>query len=112
MKGEVIGEIALVMSERDNVATALSDIESGTRIASPKMVNSADSISVTEDVPFGHKFALVEIIESENIYKYDEVIGIASTKIEPGEWVHVHNCESRRGRGDIATAKTNSEGKA
>jgi len=34
------------------------------------------------------------------VYKYGEVIGIATVDIKTGDYVHVHNIESTRGRGD------------
>jgi altronate dehydratase small subunit len=36
----------------------------------------------------------------DSIIKYGEVIGVATREIAPGQHVHVHNLESRRGRGD------------
>ena len=38
--------------------------------------------------------------------KYGEIIGQATEQIDPGEWVHTHNCKSTRGRGDIAEDET------
>ena len=37
----------------------------------------------------------------DNVLKYGEVIGKASRAISPGDWVHIHNVESARARGDI-----------
>ena len=34
------------------------------------------------------------------VYKYGEIIGIATVDIKTGDYVHVHNIESTRGRGD------------
>lgn len=36
----------------------------------------------------------------EQITKYGEEIGIATQEIRPGDYVHVHNLDSMRGRGD------------
>ncbi|MDQ6598863.1 SAF domain-containing protein [Bacillus salipaludis] len=41
----------------------------------------------------------------EDILKYGEVIGLATTDIEPGEHVHIHNLEGKRGRGDKVEVK-------
>ena len=38
--------------------------------------------------------------EGELIMKYGEEIGIATKDIVKGEYVHVHNLDSMRGRGD------------
>lgn len=96
MKGVVIDDVALLMTESDNVATALDGLEAGRTIE-----YEGDTVALVEAVPFGHKIALAEITEGETIRKYGEVIGRASRDIAPGEWVHTHNCESTRGRGDL-----------
>lgn len=102
MKGDVIEDIALVMSVDDNVATALDDLQAGCELPT-RGVDQDGSVTLAEDVSFGHKFALTTISSSEEVYKYDEVIGTAVADIEPGEWVHTHNCDSTRGRGDVDT---------
>ena len=38
--------------------------------------------------------------KGELINKYGEEIGIATKDIKKGEYVHVHNLDSMRGRGD------------
>lgn len=95
MKGIVLDDAALLMTESDNVATALDDLEAGRSIE-----DEGDTVALVEAVPFGHKIALAEIAEGETIRKYGEVIGQATQDIAPGEWVHTHNSESTRGRGD------------
>jgi len=93
---------AIVLNERDNVATALCEIRSGERIS----VRNGEEreIEVTQDIPFGHKFAIREIQKGEHIIKYGEIIGRALADIRKGEHVHVHNIESLRGRGDLTSS--------
>lgn len=96
MKGEVLGDgNALLLYTDNNVATVLVDLESGDALG--------EEITVVEDVPFDHKVALESIAEVADVGKYGEVIGCASVAIVPGEWIHTHNCDSNRGRGDLAT---------
>lgn len=103
MKGIVIEEVALVMSTDDNVATALDDLSAERELPTDEIdqVDQQGSITLKEDIPFGHKFALTEVEPSGSVYKYGEEIGVASSDIGLGEWVHTHNCDSTRGRGDI-----------
>lgn len=101
MKGEVIANCALLLAERDTVATALEDLEAGTELP----MEGSRVVVLSEAVAFGHKVALTPIGAGDSVYKYGEVIGRATRKIEPGEWVHTHNCESTRGRGDHAAPK-------
>lgn len=101
MKGNNIDNTALQLSEKDNVATALEDIEQKTELPV-----DGTNITVMESIPFGHKLALEPIETGEEVYKYGEVIGTATERIQRGDWVHAHNCESTRGRGDIESAES------
>lgn len=93
------------MHAHDNVAVALSDLEPGTQLEIERLLPagpSAEHVTVTMTVPFGHKVALRPIRSGEAVLKYGEAIGLASGEIAPGEHVHVHNVDSQRGRGDLA----------
>ncbi|MEF8842408.1 MAG: UxaA family hydrolase [Haloarculaceae archaeon] len=96
MKGEVLDGAALRMTPEDTVATALEDLEAGRRLTV-----EGRTVELSDAVPFGHKFALRAIEEGEEVTKYGYVIGRAAEPVAPGDWVHVHNVESTRGRGDI-----------
>lgn len=96
MKGETLGGVGLHMSEADNVVTAIDDLEAGAEVP-----YGDRTIELAEDVPFGHKVALIPLAEGDTVVKYGETIGSATEPIEPGERVHTHNCESTRGRGDV-----------
>ena len=86
----------LVISERDNVATALEPLEPGRRIAL-----ADDTIVVTELVPAGHKVAIRPIAAGAAVFKYGSPIGTATADIPAGAHVHIHNVASSRGRGDL-----------
>ena len=94
---------ALIISGKDNVATALQDIEEGATIAA-RLGQEVVELRAIEKIPFGFKVALADIPKGEEVYKYGEVIGRASQPIRKGELVHVHNVEGTRGRGDLASA--------
>ncbi len=90
---------ALVVDKKDNVATALKQLENGDSVnveIEPDVVN----VVLLQSIPFGHKLALKNIEPGENIIKYGETIGRATMKINKGEHVHIHNVEGLRGRGD------------
>ena len=121
MKGTVLDDRALVMADDDTVATALADLSAGDRLADRPVGDRQDdrpvgdrqddrpAVTLAEDVPFGHKVALVAHESGDPVRKYGEIVGEASTAIEAGEWVHTHNCHSRRGRGDRAGSKPGSD---
>ena len=90
---------ALVISDRDNVATALETLEPGRGITA-----GGRDVLVRERIPHGHKVALCAIACGQPVVKYGSPIGLASTDIEAGAHVHVHNVASSRGRGDLDQA--------
>ena len=97
-------KLALVMHSKDNVATAIADIPGHTKVAIDND-GALREIETVQPIPFGHKFALNDIVSGDIIMKYGEIIGVASKAIKVGEHVHTHNVESRRGRGDLTVEK-------
>lgn len=90
---------ALVISERDNVATALEPLEPGR-----ELTLSAQTVVVRDRIPPGHKLAIATIAAGEAVVKYGSAIGTATTDIPRGAHVHTHNVASSRGRGDLAAS--------
>lgn len=91
---------AIAIKEQDNVATAIKDIPAGQE-AVVGVEEQTFIIPVTQDIAYGHKFALRAIAKGEAVLKYNSVIGRTTCNIEPGQHAHVHNMESLRGRGDL-----------
>lgn len=88
-----------VIDESDNVATNVADeIPLGTELE----VNGVH-VKTLDMIPYGHKVALRPIPQGDTVLKYGLSIGSASQNIQPGNHVHVHNVESNRGRGDLAS---------
>ncbi len=86
----------LVISERDNVATALELLEQGRAVEA-----NGRTVVALEPIPAGHKIALVGIAAGEGVFKYGSPIGTATGDIPAGAHVHTHNVASSRGRGDL-----------
>ncbi len=78
----------------DTVCVALKPLEKG-------MAADVDGQVVTlrEDIPQGHKFAISDMPEGSQVIKYGCSIGIAKQDIQAGSWVHVHNVKT--GLGDL-----------
>ena len=85
----------IVISDADNVATALEGLDAGQVLA------GAGSVTVREPIPRGHKVALRPIAAGAEVMKYGSPIGIATADIPAGAHVHTHNVSSSRGRGDL-----------
>jgi altronate dehydratase small subunit len=93
---------AIMLSVRDNVATALRDLGKDD-VAAVGVRDETRRIPIREPIPFGHKFAVSPLRAGDLVLKYGEVMGRATRDIPVGAHAHVHNIESLRGRGDLAT---------
>ena len=94
--------LALKVTDMDNVATIFAnDVKDGTVVDVRDKKGQSEAITVIGDVPYGHKIAVRTIAKGELIIKYGEEIGAATCGIKKGEYVHVHNLEALRGRGDL-----------
>jgi altronate hydrolase len=78
--------------ENDNVAIAMTPLSKGMQIDTAK-----EKVTLIEDIPQGHKFALRDIKIGEMIQKYGFPIGKASVDIPQGSWIHVHNLTTNLG---------------
>jgi altronate hydrolase len=73
----------------DNVVIALKDFPGGEILEV-----GGQKITLSADLPRGHKIAVQPIVQGENIIKYGVPIGNATQAIQPGEHVHVHNAKT------------------
>ncbi|HSJ56805.1 MAG TPA: altronate dehydratase family protein [Anaerolineae bacterium] len=71
----------------DNVAIARRALGAGTLLE----LESGEAVAVINDVPAGHKVAIAAVGAGEPVWRYGQVIGLATRDIAPGEHVHVHN---------------------
>jgi len=85
----------LKIHEKDNVATCIRLLRAGESVSF-----DTKNLSVKEDIPIYHKIALCDIPLHDPVYKYGQIIGLATKDIQAGDYVHIHNIESTRGRGD------------
>ena len=95
-------KLALRVDDLDNVATVFANgITAGTELEVRDKKGNKDIIIVNADIPYGHKIAVVDIPSGTPIMKYGESIGRASHDIKRGDYVHIHNLDAMRGRGDL-----------
>lgn len=94
--------LAIKVNDNDNVATIFAkDVLNGIKVEVRDKKGNSEMLDVIGDIPYGHKIAVAEIAKGQPIIKYGESIGAASKPIKKGEYVHVHNLDSQRGRGDL-----------
>ena len=81
-----MGQI-IIINPKDNVGVVTSDIGEG-----ESLFDHGDiEIKAVTDIPKNHKVAILDIKKGDKIIKYGEAIGIASSSIQKGEWIHTHN---------------------
>ena len=73
----------ITLNASDNVCVATEDLRKGTVVI--------PGLAVQQDVSYGHKIALEKINSGSPITKYGQCIGVASSDIDAGEHVHIHN---------------------
>lgn len=79
----------IIISEKDSVAVALTDLTAG----STYTVNNLE-VTLLDNIPFGHKVAIYDLDENENIIKYGQPIGHAKCPIKKGQHIHTHNLKT------------------
>ena len=93
--------LALKVNDLDNVATVFSnEAVKGCTVEIRDKKGNSSTMQIHGDIPYGHKVALHDVHVGEDIIKYGESLGVATHEIVAGDYVHVHNLDSKRGRGD------------
>ncbi len=75
---------AIRLHPADNVVIALADLPQGA-------VPDALGFALPGPVPRGHKMAAQDLTKGQNVIRYGQIIGIASTEIKAGDHIHSHN---------------------
>ncbi len=80
---------AIKVNDKDNVAVATQIILKG----SPVVVDGQELLTAIEDIPLGHKVALLPFSKGDSVIRYSEPIVETTQEIQAGAWVHVHNTQ-------------------
>ena len=88
----------IIHDEKDNVGVIVVD-----KIASNQEYNcwimkndKSVKIQSKNEIPLGHKIAMVDLNEGDTILKYGHDIGKVVKSIKKGEHVHVHNVKTKK----------------
>ncbi len=79
----------LQLSPGDNICAARATIQAGETIQI-----DGRAVTVSQEIPTGHKIAVRPIAAGEKVLKYGAPIGSATRAIRPGDYVHTHNLKS------------------
>jgi hypothetical protein len=85
--------VAVWLDARDDVATVLRAVEPGERV-SVRCGDAQRSVVAREAVALGHKIALQALARGAGVRKYGELIGMVTSDVAEGAWVHTHNLET------------------
>ena len=80
------------INKDDNVVVALKPILKGTTVDI-----AGTEITVLEDIPQGHKFAIKPVKKGDAVIKYGFRIGYAKDDVKVGGWIHTHNLKTALG---------------
>ncbi|MDX1963847.1 MAG: altronate dehydratase family protein [Pirellulales bacterium] len=85
----------------DPLAVATRDLVEGERVAVAEF-----NFTIAENIPAGHKVALVDLPEGAPVKKFGQYIGTTTTEICRGDWIHSPNLTAGKlaGEHELATA--------
>ena len=86
----------LKINDNDNVVVALNTIPAGEKIT-VSAGGGSKTVTAREEIPAGHKMAIVDIPEGGEVIKYGYRIGNAKENITEGSWIHTHNVKTALG---------------
>jgi (2R)-sulfolactate sulfo-lyase subunit alpha len=88
----------LAHSPKDNVAVVVVEgLKAGTKALGVVTENdSTFTVDVKDDVPIGHKVALIDLSEDHTVIKYAQDVGRMTAAAAKGRHVHTHNMKTKR----------------
>ena len=89
--------VFLIHQPGDSVGVAAKDLANGSQVVG-RYRDADDTVHITalDDIPLGHKVAITDLAEGDEVIEYGVAIGRATVSIEPGAHVHVHNLKGQR----------------
>ena len=90
--------IHYIVHGKDNMVGVMTvDVKKGQTLRGWNMASDKTlRAKAAQNIPLGHKIALVEMPKDEGVIKYDESIGKASRPIKKGQHVHTQNLKTAR----------------
>lgn len=79
----------IMISPMDSVAVALAPLSAG-----ETYTVDGHTVTLIDDIPFGHKVALCDIPENQNVIKYGHPIGHTICAVQKGQHIHTHNMKT------------------
>ena len=87
----------IVHGTGDTVGVMTVDVKKGQTLRGWNMATDKTlRAKAVQNIPLGHKIALLDVDKGLEIVKYDVSIGLASKKIKKGQHVHTQNLKTAR----------------
>ena len=88
----------IIHDEKDNVAVVVIDKTSKSQECNAWIMENDKTINIQSlnEIPLGHKIAMVDLNKGDTILKYGHDIGKVVKSIKKGEHVHVHNVKTKK----------------
>lgn len=86
----------------DFVAVAVKDVGPGPAEVGYLDESGAETVEVSAEIPLGHKVALRDVAQGEDVIEYGVRTAIASADIARGDYGHVQNVRSARWHNSVA----------
>ena len=88
----------LVHDKADTVGVVVVEgVAAGQDLLGVHLADDSDfRVVARHDIPIGHKVALADLAEGEDVIKYGEVVGRMVAPAVRGDHVHTHNMKTKR----------------
>ncbi|MBN2062964.1 MAG: UxaA family hydrolase [Deltaproteobacteria bacterium] len=84
---------SILIHDNDNVVTVTEVLGAGA-VARYQKKDEVFEVIAVEEIPKFHKIAVTDIHAAEPVFKYGQLIGVATRDISEGNHVHDHNIAS------------------
>ena len=88
----------IIHDEKDNVGVVVIEPTKKGQDCSAWIMENDKSVQIQskDEIPLGHKIAMIDLNEGDTILKYGHDIGKVVKSIKKGEHVHVHNVKTKK----------------
>ena len=88
----------IIHDEKDNVGVVVIETTKKGQECSAWIMENDKSVKILSknEIPLGHKIAMIDFKEGDTILKYGHDIGKVVKDIKKGEHVHVHNVKTKK----------------
>ena len=88
---------ALMHDAVDDVAVVIQDVAAGDNVRAVTLAGAEVAVvKAVDDIPLGHKIAIRQMSEGQDVIKYGRAIGLTRGDIVVGAHVHTQNVRSKR----------------